>query len=437
MLRFAPSPTGDMHIGNLRVAILNYLVAQQKDEQFLVRIEDTDVKRNIEGKDTEIMMLLEKFALIHNSVFHQSEHLNLHQTLALRLLKEEKAFVCKCTDEELEADREQAKANRVAYRYSGRCQNLTQDDYVALKESKKPFVVRLKKPSSDIINHDVIKGDISTAPNEIDAFVILRTDGTPTYNFACACDDMLSNISFIIRGEDHLSNTPKQIHIKNVLGYENRTQYAHLPIILNSDGKKMSKKDNASSLKWLFQEGFVPDAILNYLLLLGNSKVAPKEIFTLPEAIEWFDLTKISKSPAKFDIDKLRFINREHLKMMDNRQLSTLFGFADADIGKLAKLYLEEASTIKELETKILPIFKPKDFTGEWGKEMRVMADLIFDAPAFDEFEEFKTHIMKESGFEGKNFFKPLRYLLTGAENGPETSDIYPLIKSYILEVAS
>ncbi|RUM68444.1 MAG: glutamate--tRNA ligase [Sulfurovum sp.] len=437
MLRFAPSPTGDMHIGNLRVAILNYLVAQQNNEQFLVRIEDTDVKRNIEGKDTEIMMLLEKFAVIHNSVFHQSEHLNLHQTLALRLLKEEKAFVCKCTDEELEADREEAKANRVAYRYSGRCQDLTQDDYVALKESGKPFVVRLKKPTSDIINHDVIKGDISTAPNEVDAFVILRTDGTPTYNFACACDDMLSNISFIIRGEDHLSNTPKQIHIKNVLGYENETKYAHLPIILNSDGKKMSKKDSASSLKWLFEEGFVPDAILNYLLLLGNAKVAPKEIFTLPEAIEWFDLTKISKSPAKFDMNKLRFINREHLKMMDDRQLSTLFGFADADIGKLAKLYLEEASTIKELETKILPIFRPKDFTGEWGEEMRVIADLIFDAPAFDEFDTFKTYIMKKSGFEGKKFFKPLRYLLTGAENGPETSDIYPLIKSYILEVAS
>ena len=437
MLRFAPSPTGDMHIGNLRVAILNYLVAQQNNEQFLVRIEDTDVKRNIEGKDTEIMMLLEKFAVIHNSVFHQSEHLNLHQTLALRLLKEEKAFVCKCTDEELEADREEAKANRVAYRYSGRCQDLTQDDYVALKESGKPFVVRLKKPTSDIINHDVIKGDISTAPNEVDAFVILRTDGTPTYNFACACDDMLSNISFIIRGEDHLSNTPKQIHIKNVLGYENETKYAHLPIILNSDGKKMSKKDSASSLKWLFEEGFVPDAILNYLLLLGNAKVAPKEIFTLPEAIEWFDLTKISKSPAKFDMNKLRFINREHLKMMDDRQLSTLFGFADADIGKLAKLYLEEASTIKELETKILPIFRPKDFTGEWGEEMRVIADLIFDAPAFDEFDTFKTYIMKKSGFEGKKFFKPLRYLLTGAKNGPETSDIYPLIKSYILEVAS
>ena len=437
MLRFAPSPTGDMHIANLRVAILNYLVAQQKDEQFLIRIEDTDVKRNIEGKDTEIMMLLEKFALIHNSVFHQSEHLNLHQTLALRLLKNGKAFVCKCTDAELEADRERAKANKVAYRYSGRCESLTQKEYKALQESGKKFVVRLKKPEADIVNNDVIKGSISTAPNEVDSFVILRTDGTPTYNFACAADDMMSDISFIIRGEDHLSNTPRQIHIKNVLGYENETQYAHMPVILNADGKKMSKRDEASSLKWLFEQGFVPDAILNYLILLGNSKKAPKEIFTLPEAIEWFDLDKISKSAAKFDMTKLRFINREHLKMMDDKKLSTLFGFADADIGKLAKLYLEEASTTNELEAKIRPIFAPKSFSGEWGEQMSVIAKVIADAPAFETFDEFKQHIMNKSGLKGEDFFKPLRYLLTDAGNGPELSDIYPLIKSYILEVAS
>jgi len=436
MLRFAPSPTGDMHIGNLRVAILNYLVAQQNNDQFLVRIEDTDVKRNIEGKDSDIMMLLEKFAIIHNSVFHQSEHLNLHQTLAIKLLKEEKAFVCKCTDEEIQTDREEAKASKVAYRYSGRCENLTSSDYEALKESKKPFVVRLRKPEENIINNDVIKGSISTAPHEVDAFIILRTDGTPTYNFACACDDMMSNIDFIIRGEDHLSNTPKQIHIKNVLGYENETKYAHLPIIVNAEGQKLSKRDEVFSLKWLFEEGFIPDAILNYLLLLGNSK-APKEIFTLPEAIKWFDLNSISKSTAKFDMAKLRFINREHLKMMDNKQLSGLFGFADADIGKLAKVYLEECSTTNELEAKIRSIFTAKDFDGEWGEQMKTIAKIIASAPAFDKFEEFQKHMVKESGLKEEKFFKPLRYLFTGTGSGPEVSEIYPLIKSYILQVAS
>lgn len=436
MLRFAPSPTGDMHIGNLRVAILNYLIAQQRKESFIVRIEDTDKERNIEGKDTEIMQILEKFALNHESVFHQSEHLHMHQTLAIRLLEEGKAFVCTCTAEQLEADRETAKTQKVAYSYSGQCFDVDKTEHAKLKESGIPFVIRIKKPTEAIVNHDLIHGDITTAPNEVDSFVILRTDGTPTYNFACACDDMLSGVDFIVREEDHLSNTPKQKHIKTLLGYDADTTYAHLPIILTTEGKKMSKRDDASSVKWMFEEGFVPDAIINYLLLLGNSK-APKEIFTLPEAIEWFNIESISKSAAKFDIDKLRFINREHLKLMDDKQLSTLFGFADENIGKLAKLYLEEASTTKELEAKIKSIFAPKDFEGEWGAQMQSMEEIIQNAPMIDNFDEFKSHIMKESGFKGKNFFKPLRVLLTGAEHGPELSDIYPLIKAYLLEVAS
>jgi len=435
MLRFAPSPTGDMHIGNLRVAIFNYIVAKQKDVNFIVRIEDTDKERNIEGKDTEILEILEKFALPHYSVSHQSENLHIHQTLAIRLLEEKKAFICTCTPEQLDADREEAKRNRVAYRYSGRCAYVGAQELSKLKEEKIPFVIRIKTPDAPIVNHDLIKGKIETAPNEVDSFVILRADSTPTYNFACACDDMLSGVSLIIRGEDHLSNTPKQKHIQTLLGYEQNIDYAHLPIILNTEGKKMSKRDDASSVKWLFEQGFIPDAIINYLLLLGNK--TPTEIFTMPEAIEWFKLENISKSPAKFDIDKLRFINRKHLAMMDDKKLSSIFGFADADIGKLAKVYLEEASTINELEEKIKPIFAPKDFSGEWGEQMKLMSKLIADAPILNTFDEFKSYIMKESGLKGKNFFKPLRYLLTGAGNGPELSEIYPYIKSYILEIAS
>jgi len=435
MLRFAPSPTGDMHIGNLRIAIFNYMVAKQKDVNFIIRIEDTDKERNIEGKDTEILQILEKFALPHASVSHQSENLHMHQTLAIRLLEEKKAFVCTCTPEQLEADREDAKKNRVAYRYSGRCSYVGAEELAKLKENKISFVIRIKTPDAPITNHDLIKGDIVTAPNEVDSFVILRADSTPSYNFACACDDMFSGISLIVRGEDHLSNTPKQKHIKQLLGYEEETDYAHLPIILNIGGKKMSKRDDASSVKWLFEQGFIPDAIANYLILLGNK--APTEIFTMPEALEWFKLENISKSAAKFDIDKLRFINRKHLGMMDDKRLSSLFGFADADIGKLAKIYLEEASTTNELEAKIKPIFIPKDFECEWGEQMRIMEKLIADAPMIDTFDEFKSYIMKESGLKGKNFFKPLRLLLSGAEHGPELSDIYPLIKSYLLEVAS
>ncbi len=436
MLRFAPSPTSDMDIENLRVAIFNYMVAKQKDVNFIVRIEDMDKERNITGKDTEIMEILEKFALPHDSVSHQSDNLHIHQTLAIRLLEEKKAFICTCTPEQLDADREEAKNNNVMYTYSGRCSYVGAEELKKLREDKTPFVVRIKTPDAPIVNHDLIKGDIETTANEVDSFVILKTDGTPSYNFACACDDMISGISLIIRSEDHLSNTPKQTHIKTLLGYDQETNYAHLPIMLDTEGKKMSMLDEASSVKWLFEQGFIPDAIANYLILLGNT--TPTEIFTMPEALEWFDLSKLSKSPVKFDIDKLRFINREHLKRIDDKLLSTLFGFADENIGKLAKLYLEEeASTINELESKIKSIFAPKNFEGEWSAQMHTMEDIIQNAPMIDDFNEFKAHIMKESGLQGKDFFHPLRLILTGAEHGPELSQIYPLIKPYLLEVAS
>ncbi|TNF45245.1 MAG: glutamate--tRNA ligase [Epsilonproteobacteria bacterium] len=436
MLRFAPSPTGDMHIGNLRVAILNFLVSHQRKESFTIRIDDTDKARVIEGKDTEIMQILEKFALVHESVFHQSEHLHMHQTLAIRLLEEGKAFVCTCSDEQIEADKEAAKEQNLAYYYSGKCFDVNKEELVGLKESGTPFVIRIKKPTEAIVFHDLIKGDIVTEPDEVDSFVILRADGTPTHNFACAVDDMLSSVNFIIAGEDQLLNTPKQKHIKTLLGYDSETTYAHWPMLLNAEGKKMSKDDDAGTVKWLFEEGFIPDAIMNYLLLLGHENT-PKEIFTLPEAIEWFDIESISKSAVEFDIDKLRFINAEHLKRIDDKLLSSLFGFADEKIGKLAKLYLEEASTVKELKSKINPIFAPKDFEGEWSAQMHTMEDIIQNAPMIDDFNEFKAHIMKESGLTGENFFKPLRLILTGAEYGPELSDIYPLIKAYLLEVVS
>ncbi len=435
MLRFAPSPTGDMSIEDLRVAIFNYMVAKQKDVNFIVRIEDMDKERNITGKDTEIMDILEKFALPHDSVSHQSENLHIHQTLAIRLLEEKKAFVCTCTPEQLDADRKEAEENKVAYRYSGRCSSMGAEELHKLKEEKTPFVLRIKTPDAPIVTHDLFKGDIETASDEVDSFVILDTDGTPTYNFASACDDMISGITLVIRSEEHLSDTPKQTHIKALLGYEQETEYAHLPMILNAEGKKMSRDDDAGSVKWLFEQGFIPDAIANYLILLGNE--TPTEIFTMPEALEWFDLSTLSNSPAKFDIDALRSINKEHLRRMDDKRLSTLFGFADTDIGKLAKLYLEEASTINELESKINPIFAPKDFEGKWSAQMHTLEDIIQNAPMIHDFNEFKAHVLKESGLEGENFFTPLRLILTGAEHGPELAEIYPLIKPYLLEVAS
>ena len=428
MLRFSQSPTGDMHIGSLRVAILNYLMAQQEKKPFLIRIDDLKKEENIEGKDTEIMQILEKFALIHHSVFHQSEHLHMHQTLAIKLLEENKAFVCTCSTKTLTLEQEEAKSKNLPYQYSGCCENKDKTEHTKLKESKTPFVLRLKKPIQPIVYHDLILGDISIAPHEIDSFIILHEDGTPSEAFASACDDMLCGISCLISEENTLLDTTKQHYIKNQLSYTQKTSYAHLPTILDMD--------DAYSVKELFKQGFIPDAIINYLILLGTSKT-PKEIFTLPEAIAWFTLDSISNSPVHFNSEKLRFINREHLRKMDDKELSSLFGFADTDVGKLVKLYLEEASTINELASKIRPIFAPKSFEGIYTKQMRKIQEIIANAPMISNYDTFKNHIITESGLKDKDLDIPLRLLLTGVEEGPELSHIYPLIKSYLLEVAS
>jgi len=426
MLRFAPSPTGDMHIDTLRVAIVNYLVAKQRNEPFVIRIADSDKSRNIEGKDTEIMQILEKFAIMHDQVHHESEHLHMHQTLAIRLLEEGKAFVCTCQETEGE--------NRPC---SGKCMTLDESEYSRLKESGEPFVIRIKKPDEEIIYQDLLHCRITVSPDNIDSFVILGSDKNPSPLFAAACDDMLSSVNFIIEGNDRFDETAKQIHIKQMLGYAEETQFAHLPAILNSKGKKLDNNEETASLTWLFKEGFIPDAIINYLLLLGYED-APKEIFTLPEAVEWFKLENISTAPALFDIEKLRAVNRAHLNMMDERTLSTLFGFADADIGKLAKVYLEEdACTVKELEAYIRPIFSPKKMDNSWGTQMQMMQKIIFDAPMINTYDAFISYMMKESKLEGEAFSTPLRLLLTGTHKGPDLGKIYPYIKSYLLEVAS
>lgn len=430
MLRFAPSPTGDMHIGNLRVALFNALMSRQRNEPMIVRIEDTDTERNIEGKDKEILQILDLFGIEYSDVIYQSQNLRFHRTMAIQLLQEKKAFNCFCTPAELEKKRELAKANKVPFRYDDTCSHLPPEETI---DNENPFTIRLHKPAEAITVNDIVKGQSQFAPEDIDSFIIMRAEKFPTYNFACAVDDMLGDISLVIRGEDHMSNTPKQIAIRNALGYDKVVEFAHLPIILNDAGKKMSKRDSASSVKWLLEEGYLPEAIGNYLILIGNK--APEEIFSIADAVAWFDLKNISKSPARFDMDKLKFINREHLKRMDDKELSRYVGFADEAIGKVAKVFLEEAGTLKELRSKIEPIFAEKTIPETFAEAAEQMRDVIKKAPHFETFDEFKAHIMEESGLKGKNFFKPLRLLLTGAEHGPELADLYVHLKNYIGEI--
>ena len=421
MLRFALAPTGDMQIGDLRVALVNYVVAKQRGEGFLLRIDDTDKSRNVEGKDAEIKDLLAKFAVQPDQLIYQSEARNRHQQIALQLVAEGKAFLCLCNEED-------------RHPYSGRCAQLPAEEIRRIRDEKIPFTIRIRKPDEAILFTDLARGEIRAEPAEVDHFVLLRSDGTPSYNFACAVDDMSGGIHLVIRDEKHLMDTPRQIHVRRSLGFREEIAYAHLSPLLDSSGRKMPK-DESSSVRWLLEEGFLPDAIINSLLAPG-CEACRDEVFTLPDAIEGFDLQKFFRSEACFDLDRLRRLNREHLRRMDDRKLSRIFGFADVEIGRLAKLYLEEAATITELEARLRAIFTPKRCEGKWGPQMRLLSDAILSAPYFETFDAFVNDLGARTGLEGEALSQPLRQLMAGAEYGPQLSDIYRHIKSYILEVA-
>lgn len=424
MLRFAPSPTGDMNIENLRIAIFNYIISKQLNEDLIVRIEDIDKEKNIEGKDKEILEILNLFSIEYKSVFHQSDSLKYHQKMALQLMTQKKAFACFCSDSKLDDLKEESIKNGKTFTYDGFCETLSDETVL---NTNAPFTVRIKKPEHNIKFTDLLKGDFDYTPSDVDSFIILNQDKTPTYNYACAVDDMIMDISVVIRDENHVSNTPKQIHIRESLGYTKEIKYVHLPIISNT------QTDDSTSVKYLIEEGFLPSAIANYLVLIGNQ--TPVEIFTLEEAISWFKIENISKDSVKFDIEKLRVINKKHLEIIDDMRLSKILGFADSDIGKLAKIFLEEVNTIKEIKEKITLIFAPKTSLTGLDEEFTKVKECLQKAPFFNDFEELEKYISNQTNLKGENLTKPLRYVLTGANNGVNISDIYPLIKNYLGEI--
>ena len=413
MLRFAPSPIEDMNIGNLRVAIFNYIISKQLNEDLVIRIEDIDIEKNIEGKDKEIIEILNLFSIEYKSIVHQSDSLKYHQKIALQLMSQKKAFACFCSDNKLEELKEEAQTKGKPFAYDGFCETLSDETVL---NTNAPFTVRIKKTDKNIKFTDLLKGKFNYTPLDVDSFVILNQGKKPTYNYACAVDDMIMDISMVIRNENHISNTAKQIHVRNSLGYTKEIKYVHLPIILNE----------IISIKSLIDEGFLPSAIANYLVLLGNE--TPKEIFTLEEAISWFKIENVSKNPVEFDMDKLKFINKKHLETIDDMRLSKILGFADTDIGKLGKIFLEEVSTIKEMKEKIDLIFSLKTTYKDFEEEFTKVKECLQKAPFFDNFEELKKYIEQETNLKDKDLLEPLKYILTGADNSSDISDIYVLI---------
>ncbi|GGD33797.1 glutamate--tRNA ligase 1 [Malaciobacter pacificus] len=419
MLRFAPSQTEDLSINKLRVAIYNYILSKQLNEDLVIRIDDYKKEKVIEGMDKKILELINLFSIEYKGVVYQSESLKYHQKLAMQLMGQKKAFSCFCSDEKLQELKEKAENKGKVFSYDDFCEKLSDETVL---NTNAPFTVRMSKPKEDIKFTDALNGEISYKPYEVDAFHILTHDKTPTYNYSCAADDMIMNISTILRDEEHLLNTARQIHIRNSLGYDKEINYIHLPS-LNTN----------LTVQELIDDGFLPSAIANYLVLLANN--TPKEIFTLEEAIEWFKIENLSKESVDFDIEKLKEINRKHLETIEDMRLSKILGFADSDIGKLAKLYLNECSTIKEIKNKIDTIFSEKTPLNGFEDEYNKIKEAFKDAPFFNDYNDLEKYLSEKTKLQEDKLLKPLAYILTGNEDTLRLNEVYSLIKNYIGEI--
>lgn len=344
-VRFAPSPTGSLHIGSARTAIVNYLFAKANNGTFILRIEDTDVLRSTKESIDEIINILRWLGIDWDEgPYFQSERLEIYKSFIQKLLESNKAYRCFCTQEELEEMRKDCERRGEIPRYNGKCRNLTPEEIENLLEKGKPYTVRLKMPQRDFLFDDLIKGKIVFKGELLDDIIIARSDGTPTYNFSVSIDDALMNITHVIRGEDHVSNTPKQIAIYNALSFE-VPQFAHIPLILGPDKSKLSKRHCDTAIEDYRDKGYLPDAIFNYLALLGYSHDPQNEVISKEDLIKNFDLSKISKSPSQFDINKLTWINCQYIKKLD---CDALF--------ELSKKYIENLDITEEKLKKIISL---------------------------------------------------------------------------------
>ncbi len=332
-VRYAPSPTGSLHVGNARTALFNWLFARRHGGRFVVRFEDTDTERAGEEAARAIIVALRWLGLTWDEgpevggpygPYFQSMRLDLYRRYAERLLLQERAYECYCTPEELEARRRRAQAGRRPFRYEGTCRHLTDAERAACRRQGRRPALRLMVPDTGTVEvHDRIKGTVSFDNAVLDDFVIMKSDGWPTYNFACVVDDHEMRISHVIRAEEHLSNTPKQLHVYRALEAE-PPEFAHLPMVLAPDRSKLSKRHGATAVEEYRQMGILPQALLNYLLLLGWSYDGTTEIISLEEASRIFDLDRVNRTNAVFDEDKLLWMNHQYIKTARLHRLARL-----------------------------------------------------------------------------------------------------------------
>lgn len=469
-VRYAPSPTGHLHIGNARTALFNYLFARHHHGEFIIRIEDTDTKRNMADGERSQLDNLKWLGIDWDESpanpgqvgpYRQSERKDIYMKYINELLERGLAYKCYCTEDELEEMRETQRQNGEMPHYDGTCAHLTKEQEEAFENEGREYVIRFRIPENKTyVWDDMVKGEISIDSQSVGGdFVILKRDGMPTYNFAVAIDDHLMEISHVLRGDDHIANTPKQMMVYEAFGWD-VPRFGHMTLITNSEtGKKLSKRDE-TILQFIEQYrdlGYLPEAMFNFIALLGWSPEGEEEIFTQEELIQLFDEHRLSKSPAAFDTKKLEWINNTYVKTLDLEEAT-----------RLCLPFLQEAGCVaRELTDaeydwvrRLVALYQPQM---SYGKEIVELSTLFFeDYPALGEAEEsvlaeetapvvleaFKAQIesltdadydadhikkaikavQKETGVKGRFLFMPIRVATTGIMHGPDLPNTLDLL---------
>ncbi|MCM3164490.1 glutamate--tRNA ligase [Metabacillus litoralis] len=471
-VRYAPSPTGHLHIGNARTALFNYLFAKNQGGKFLIRIEDTDKKRNIAGGEESQLKYLKWLGIDWDESidvggeygpYRQSERNDIYKKYYEELLDKGLAYKCYCTEEELEKEREEQMARGETPQYSGKHANLTKEEQNELESQGLQASIRFRVPANKEYRfNDMVKGDISFESEGMGDFVIVKKDGTPTYNFAVAVDDHLMGISHVLRGEDHISNTPKQLMIYEAFGWDIPV-FGHMTLIVNENRKKLSKRDE-SIIQFIEQYeelGYLPEALFNFISLLGWSPGGEEEVFTKDQLIEIFDANRLSKSPAVFDTHKLAWMNNQYIKQLDLEKLIPLCLPHLIKAGKVSEnmsdeeqerthqliaLYQEQLNFGAEIVDLTELFFKEEISYEEEAKDVlageqvpEVLSAFVSEINQSDEFsaDTVKTMIkavQKATGQKGKNLFMPIRVAITGQTHGPDLpKSIAVLGKSTVL----
>ncbi|MEP6494223.1 MAG: glutamate--tRNA ligase [bacterium] len=458
-LRFAPSPTGYLHVGGARTALLNWLFVKKYGGQFLLRVEDTDRARSTDESTRAIFEGLDWLGLRWDEeVVYQGANLERHRADAQRLLADGTAFRCFCTEAELNEQREAAKANHEAFRYDGRCNRLAADDVARRVAAGVPFVVRFRMPAGETSWTDLVHGTITFANKDIGEgdFIILRSDATPIYNLAVVSDDIAARITLVMRGDDHISNTPKQILLYEALGAP-LPQFAHLPMIHGMDGKKLSKRHGATAVGDYQHLGILPHAMLNFLALLGWSPGNDIEVMTIPQMIELFSSDGLSKNAAVFDTKKLEWMNGQYMATTPAAELAPLVArgivaaglSTDATLASRQAWYLSlidllkvRARTVDDLVRQTTPYlsddvdYEPEAVAKQW-KDAAATRDILqatrealalapsWEAPVL---EESLRAFAEARGVGAGKIFQALRVALTGSSASPGIFDVLVMV---------